>query len=116
MASLLLLIAFVALAAKLNWEHRILLGPSQIPRDRYDRRSHQLAANKLSNLSQLRRRTGWVACGTIGLSMIGIFVLPTIAVAPLMLLSVIAMTTGECCERLLYFSSVVYDRMPGTLR
>jgi formate dehydrogenase iron-sulfur subunit len=23
---------------------------------------------------------------------------------------------GELCERLIYFSSIVYDRMPGTLR
>ncbi len=103
------------LAIKLAWEWRIHLGPADEADDVYDGRSRLLVNEHLSFLQRLR----------LGVGVAGVVLLFDAMFAALMGLSAVAMVTamlaatliviGEGCERLLYFKSVVHDRMPGTL-
>ncbi|MCC9600679.1 dimethyl sulfoxide reductase anchor subunit [Stieleria sp. JC731] len=82
--------------------------------DPYDQRSVRLIRTHLGDL--LKARTGLMT-GTIAVSVLGTL---SLIVSPLLggaLLSVACclFIAGENAERLLYFKSVVYDRMPGTL-
>ncbi|MEL6109727.1 MAG: DmsC/YnfH family molybdoenzyme membrane anchor subunit [Planctomycetota bacterium] len=82
--------------------------------DDYDRRSRQVIRRYLSRPCSLRLFFGdtvfalSAAAGAFG------FFSPT-AVAALSVLAFVSLLIGESLERLLYFQSVVYDRMPRTL-
>ena len=101
------------LATKVAWEWSIHLGPHETG-DSYDRRSRALVASKLKSLAQLRVVGGIVGAVLLALAVPVVFFLPVLA-GWVALASAIAIVAGELAERWLYFSSVVYDRMPGTL-
>ncbi|MFK8112151.1 MAG: DmsC/YnfH family molybdoenzyme membrane anchor subunit [Rubripirellula sp.] len=114
--SLLLVTSFLTQFSKLHWEWRIHLGPTWDEDDEYDRRSRRLVEEQLANW-----RTDRLFCGVVSLLLLTIGALAAIFAAPGLAMIVVAasglmMLAGELSERLLYFSSVVYDRMPGTLR
>ena len=115
-AAIVVLVTIVASAAKFAWEYRIPFGPLRQIGDPLDRRSQRLAHGPLRTMSRFR-----IACQSLGclllLFALSALCLERIQVAlPVALIGVITLTTGEICERLLYFKSVVYERMPGTLR
>jgi formate dehydrogenase iron-sulfur subunit len=105
----------LAVIAKLTWEYRIQLSPSAVS-DRYDARSRRLALGPLTRLTAIRFATG--ASGAALAALLAVMASPSLPVLSMMTAGAVAvlLTAGEVCERLLYFSSVVYDRMPGTLR
>ncbi|KAA1260542.1 Anaerobic dimethyl sulfoxide reductase chain B [Rubripirellula obstinata] len=115
-AAIMGLISVAFAVAKLVWEYRIHLGSGvSSSTDDFDRRSHRLVKSQLSELAKIRTISGAV----------GIFVLllaATIAPASPSLSGVAAIfaaavfLASELAERWLYFSSVVYDRMPGTFK
>ncbi len=112
-----LALAGVAMVIKLTWEWRIYLGGPRHDDDSYDRRSRRLVAHQLPRLRDCRIALGIAAvglavCGSGSALIIG----ETKETLMFAVLFAIALSLGECCERLLYFSSVVYDRMPGTFR
>jgi formate dehydrogenase iron-sulfur subunit len=111
-----LLTTLSCLLAKLYWEWKTQLGPQQPNDDDYDRRTRMLVDNKLPNL-----RTDRLLCGVAAVLLIGIGAMAIALSAPVLAMIVIGLGAGmlfagELCERLIYFSSIVYDRMPGTLR
>lgn len=106
----------VLLALKLLWEYCHLSGfrPNF---DELDLRSRRLIAGPLRSLAAARFATG---VSSVALAaMVAAFVSPE-PQGPWLLIASMGMamllTSGELCERLLYFSAVVYARMPGTLR
>ncbi|QDT08023.1 Anaerobic dimethyl sulfoxide reductase chain B [Rubripirellula lacrimiformis] len=112
-------VAGAFLIAKLVYEYQILLSPVP-PRTSSDRltrldiRSKRLVHRDLPALAKLRWGTG-IAGGVLILAAAAIaFVSPQVG-AGLMVAAALLIAAGELAERLLYFSSVVYDRMPGTL-
>ncbi|MEO9592170.1 DmsC/YnfH family molybdoenzyme membrane anchor subunit [Rhodopirellula bahusiensis] len=115
--SILLGLTTIALIAKLVWEHSILLRSEPGPKnDSWDRRSQRLVRHHLSKWS-----LGRVAFGYGGLALLVLSTVLAIGGSmTLMTLCTLAATlllvAGETTERLIYFSSVVHDRMPGTLR
>lgn len=116
-AAVLLGLATVSLISKLIWEQSILLRsqPSST-NDQWDRRSQRLVRHHLSKWS-----LGRLAFGYAGLALLVVSSALALAGSSV-LLNVCAVTAtlllvaGETTERLIYFSSVVHDRMPGTLR
>lgn len=115
-AALMWMISIATLSAKLAWEWRIHLGPDHEGDDSYDRRSRRLV------IEQLRRmRMDRMLCGlaSIGLLICGLvasqLAIPTAALVVVGCAAVLQVA-GEYLERLLYFKSVVTDRMPGTLQ
>jgi len=109
-------------AAKLCWEWRILLGPQRTGDSSLDRRSRRLIAGELRPLSRLRITVGCLACLLAALASVGAASWASyddqstghvLAVA-LIVVTAVCMGLGELCERLLYFTSVVFKRMPGT--
>jgi DMSO reductase anchor subunit len=109
------LFAALITSAKLAWEFRTHLGPSVANSSvDLDRRSHRLVSNHLSTWAKVRIASASVGALTLLLA-------ASIAPAAPMLSGVISLLAaslilgGELAERLLYFSSVVYERMPGTL-
>ena len=121
---LLCVTAIAVLAAKIFWEwtilHRIdsssaksLAEPSFASKN-YDRRSQRLVRNRLAPLAKARMMASGVSAGLLLLAAGGWFASPLLACV-LLGIATIALLAGELMERLLYFTSVVYDRMPGTL-
>lgn len=114
-----LLTTFVAMAcslAKLNWEWTTQLGPGNPIDDNYDRRSRYLVDQHLSVLRQTRLVVGFAALALLALGTLTyLFALPVAAVT-LVGLACSALLVAEVAERLIYFSAVVFDRMPGTLQ
>lgn len=118
-AASMLLTAAIILALKMVYENQILMNASVLvsPTDRYgqyDQRARKLVENDLQPLAKFRIAAGW---GSVALIAIGVL---TVAFAPAVafVLGCVACATllaSELGERLLYFTSVVYDRMPGTL-
>lgn len=116
--------AIAILVAKLDWESRILLRADSSPpkslaeplfaSENYDRRSRRLVRNRLAPLAKARMIAGGVSAGLLLLAAVGWFASPVLACV-LLSIATIALLAGELMERLLYFTSVVYDRMPGTL-
>lgn len=104
-----------AMSTKLVWEHRTQMALSSSA-DRYDVRAKRLIVGPL--------RGWWVA--RIALAIPGIIAVVAAVVADNATMPVVAgafavcgaalLIAGELCERLIYFSAVVYDRMPGILR
>ena len=114
-----LVLAAAGLTAKLMYENRILMRPSLLtnPSDalgRYDDRSRKLIQTALQPLARIRMVSGWVGVGVIAAAAAVATVSIPLSIVVGMLACAIVLI-GEICERLLYFSSVVYDRMPGTL-
>lgn len=105
----------VLMVTKLLWEYRIQIRLSA-PADRYDIRSGKLVSGPLRRVAFARFAFGFsgvfLAAAVAVAASASWLVAATIAAASVAVL----LTAGELCERLLYFSSVVYDRMPGTLR
>ncbi len=110
-----LLTALVLTAIKLDWETRIQLGAARGGDDAYDRRSRRLVHNDLRRLKRIRLASGGAAIVLMVVGLLTMTIASTVAFIVAVAAAVI-LTLGETCERLLYFSSVVYDRMPGTLR
>ncbi|MEM9643629.1 MAG: DmsC/YnfH family molybdoenzyme membrane anchor subunit [Planctomycetota bacterium] len=105
------------LVAKLVWEWRIHLGPVGATDHPHDRRCRALTRRRLGTLRVVRIVSAVV--GAVMLFTGSAFALsggPTWTLALGWFLTALAVLVGECAERLLYFMSVVYDRMPGTLR
>jgi Fe-S-cluster-containing dehydrogenase component/DMSO reductase anchor subunit len=119
-ACLIALLATAGLIAKLMFEYRILVqaGPAPVENDelaRFDERSKSLVKDKLWSLLQARAGTGIVG----GLALLaGGILAPFASTTGCLVLATgaVLISVGELGERLLYFCSVVYDRMPGTLR
>jgi DMSO reductase anchor subunit len=119
--SLLLLTTLILSLAKLDWEYRILLGPDRDAHDRrrdddHDRRSRRLVNHRLTTAKRMRLIAFKIAIGLLVGSLIAVVALPPVAALPIIALAALASTAGELGERWLYFSSVVYDRMPGTMQ
>ncbi len=111
MAGALAMVTVVSLVWKLIHERSIYLVSGG---DSYDLRSKRLIQRHLI-YSALARVTCGVLAIVFAISAIaGCLVAPMPAVV-LSLIAVALMIVGENLERLLYFRSVVYDRMPGTL-
>lgn len=115
-AAFALLAALALSVVKIDWEIKTQLGPSRRQDDSYDRRSRKLIERELTVMKKLRIGGAAVGVALLALTMASILVLPGPIAAGLAITAAIAVTAGECWERLLYFSSVVYDRMPGILR
>ncbi|TWT89330.1 DmsC/YnfH family molybdoenzyme membrane anchor subunit [Stieleria varia] len=110
-------LAIVAAGLKLVWEWRVQLSPRDVDStthfDSLDNRCRRLVWGQLSQLTKLRLATG--ALG-IALLVLTIVASPWLTVSTALgCLAAACVIAGELCERLLYFSSVVHDRMPGTL-
>ena len=122
MSAGLMLAAAVALLTKIVWEWSILLSANCLEDSPHNRRSRRLALGPLRHLRTMRIMSGCVACllaalasaSAAGGAIAGMEAL-SIVTAVLAATALLAMLVGEVSERLLYFSSVVYDRMPGTL-
>ena len=103
-------------ALKLAWEYQVHLGPPQLLDDQYDIRSRRLIDRELQQTKTARLVCGISSTGLLGCTFLALLVASPVTASVLAVLASLLMLAGECCERLLYFSSVVYDRMPGTLR
>lgn len=113
-AGSLAMLAALVLVAKVGWEWSIHLGPDRPHQDLEDKRSRRLVHRRLGVHRRTRLITGifgaclLVAGGVLALD--GVTQIALIALAG----AAVLVSIGEGFERLLYFSSVVYDRMPGT--
>lgn len=111
-----LIVGVAALGIKLDWENRLQFKPTGgIEGDDYDRRSRALVARELKPLVKTRIAMGLASLGLLIAATVSVIALPSLAL-PLAIGGALTLAVGEGFERLLYFSSVVYDRMPGTLR
>ena len=108
------MIAMITLASKAAWEWSVHLNPNGRG-DAYDRRSRRLVRQSLSSLAKSRMLAAQVGLGLLCVAAAATFVSPWTAAGFAIAASVIVIG-GEIAERLLYFMSVVYDRMPGTFR
>ena len=107
-------IATIALLiAKLNWEQKIQSASLDSP-DHYDVRSARLISGPLEKTADFRRDFAVAGIALLGIAWLVAFPAPMVG-GGIALLAAIAITGGELLERMLYFQSVVYDRMPGTL-
>ena len=107
------IVAIGGMILKLKLERKIYLD-ERCREDHYDVRSVRLIRNHLAGLAKLRIV---LMSSVIGLTAIGALTLLAnpIAGAIVTLIASGLFIVGENVERLLYFKSVVYDRMPGTL-
>ncbi|MGV3483282.1 MAG: DmsC/YnfH family molybdoenzyme membrane anchor subunit [Planctomycetaceae bacterium] len=102
----------VLLVSKLGWEYRLYAGTG---RSAEDVRSARLARGPLSALLTVRFVTG--AAAVVLLLAAAVVAVAEGRSAVIMAVAAAALALGgEFAERLLYFATVVYDRMPGTLR
>ncbi|EMI15926.1 molybdopterin oxidoreductase, iron sulfur subunit [Rhodopirellula maiorica SM1] len=106
--------ALITLASKAAWEWSVHLNPNGRG-DAYDRRSRRLVRQSLSRLARYRMLAANTSLGLLCVVAAATFVSPWTAAAFAIAAGLIAIG-GEIAERLLYFMSVVYDRMPGTFR
>lgn len=113
--SALLLVGVAAMAGKLRWEVRLLLGACQPSDSIYDTRSRRLVHGPLARLAKLRIALAMVCGSTALLATVLVWTGPVQAAQCLAVASLGAALVGELSERLLYFSSVIYDRMPGAI-
>ena len=107
-------LAILSIAAKLAWEWKTHLGPSSPDENPYDARSRALVAGPLARTKTIRIQTALFGLGALVVACASLGFMPTFA-AFVAIVGALAITGGELAERLLYFQSVVYDRMPGTL-
>jgi DMSO reductase anchor subunit len=109
------LMVIAAVSLKLFWEHRTQMALSSSA-DGYDVRARRLIVGPL--------RGWWVA--RIASAVLGIIAVVGAVAADFASIPLVAgmfavcgaawLIAGELCERLMFFSAVVYDRMPGILR
>ena len=102
-----------ALVAKLAWEQKIQTA-SLAGFDEFDIRSARMFTGALESTADFRRDFAMAGIGLLGVAWLIAFSAPTVA-AGIAALAATAICGGEFVERVLYFQSVVYDRMPGTL-
>ena len=102
-----------ALVAKLAWEQKIQTA-SLAGFDEFDIRSARMFTGALESTADFRRDFAMAGIGLLGVAWLVAFSAPTVA-AGIAALAATAICGGEFVERVLYFQSVVYDRMPGTL-
>jgi formate dehydrogenase iron-sulfur subunit len=107
-------LALAGLFGKLAYEWTILHTGSNLS-DALDHRSRNLVKRELQELTLLRFGTAAVGSIVMIVSVLAIGFLPITASIGLALGGLL-ISAGEFGERLLYFKSVVYDRMPGTLK
>ena len=108
--------AIVGAGAKLWWEWKTHLAQSGGLSDSpYDERSRKLVSGPLAKITDLRIKLAIVGIGLLTLATFLSLKSPTLGVV-VGIVAAIVITAGELGERILYFSSVVHDRMPGTLR
>lgn len=103
---------------KLVWEWRIHLGPVRPQDHPHDRRCRRLVQQQLSGLKRIRLVMG-IASGMVLMLMSGLVLAVSITSPAVVMLGWLAagsVLASESLERLLYFKSVVYDRMPGGLK
>ncbi|OYP38216.1 DmsC/YnfH family molybdoenzyme membrane anchor subunit [Rhodopirellula sp. MGV] len=82
--------------------------------DSYDRRSARLIRNHMSGL--LQARIGLMTAAIVATALGALVAIASpIAGGGVLAIASSLFIAGENAERLLYFKSVVYDRMPGTL-
>lgn len=108
------LVAISAAIAKLVWESTVFFTNHQLA-DSYEERSRKLLLGPLSRTTALRKRLGVLGIGlllTAGACMLA----STVVAGAIAVLAAAVITLGEGVERVLYFQSVVHDRMPGTLK
>ena len=117
-----LLLAALCQIGKMAWEWTICLKPrsERTSRDSvglfdYDDRSRLLISKHLRNTATLRIRLGLAAVGILTMAMLLSIVSPALCMIACCVAGAIVIS-GELAERLIYFQSVVVDRMPGTLR
>lgn len=100
---------------KLWSDWRLLVGPKRPNDHPLLARSRNLVHIRLGRLRRFRLVLG----GTGALAALGIIAMgagiPVIFLPALLGIAAVVLSLGELCERLLYFSSVVHDRMPGDL-
>ncbi|KLU04268.1 Molybdopterin oxidoreductase, iron sulfur subunit [Rhodopirellula islandica] len=115
--TLLLGLTTLGLSVKLAWEQSILLRrqPGNTD-DPWDRRSQRLVRHHLAKWSLGRLALGWTSVTLLVLSAALSLAGSMTLVVACTLAATLLLVTGEFIERLIYFSSVVTDRMPGTLR
>lgn len=101
------------MAFKLVWEWNSHLNPQGLG-DSYDRRSRVLVWDRLATLAICRLGLGLTVIA-LAFSAPAAWILPMPVVITLTSVLAFAVVAGELAERLLYFTSVVHDRMPGTL-
>ena len=101
---------------KLGWEWRKSLAPSNECDDEFDRRSRRLIQGELRMNRTQRLLSGAVSIALTALCLVSLPFASSSLVFGLAFAASITFLIGEVFERLLYFSSVVYDRMPGILR
>ncbi|MEM7560298.1 MAG: DmsC/YnfH family molybdoenzyme membrane anchor subunit [Planctomycetota bacterium] len=113
----LLATCFVLGAGKLTWEHLLLWGSVKDSDSPLRSRSKRMISRHLTMLRWLRYAFGAIALGALLITLVMHAALPVSDSAGITLLGIscFAMLVGEFTERLLYFSSVVTKRMPGTL-
>ncbi len=107
-------IVMIASLAKLCFEIKLVF--SKHPHKTYDHRSQRLALRDMLPLTTARFGVGIAAMALLvvaAASIVAGYSLVTIGVATA---AALLLTAGELMERLLYFTTVVYDRMPGTIR
>ncbi|OUT61841.1 MAG: molybdopterin oxidoreductase [Rhodopirellula sp. TMED11] len=112
-ASWLAVLGVVCLIVKLICEAR-LFGETAVDGDTYDQRSRNLIHKRLVKSLRLRN---WLAYVSMVFAVVGAFTVLLLAGfgAGLLAIAAASLIFSECLERILYFQSVVHDRMPGTL-
>ncbi len=112
-AALLCLVSVASNIWKFRSERKLYVAGDQ-SHDRFDRRSLRLVNRHL--LETLRMRSFCFVVAT-AMGVMSMILCPSVPAAGGMLAvgAALLMLTAENLERLLYFQSVVYDRMPGTL-
>lgn len=99
---------------KLTWERSILLG-QEPSGNTWDDRSRRLAASKLSLLVRLRKTSGLAGATLLLIATLLAFTASTSWMLGSFTMAIALLLVGEIAERLLMFTSVVHDRMPGVL-
>lgn len=114
--SMLLSTTAIILTLKINWEWNVLLSLRETAKDTYDDRSRRLVRSKLELPRYVR-----LVCGVMSISFALLATL--IATSPwnslaifIAFAAIFLAIAGEIAERILYFASVVYDRMPGVIQ
>lgn len=108
------ILASLILAGKMAFDWFLMLGPRRVEDSELRTRSRKLVAGPLKSLRVKRYVAGSLAVGLLMTSVASS--LPYSVAVTVCSASLLAALAGEYSERLLYFSSVVYPRMPGMLR
>ena len=106
-------LASIMLVGKMAFDWFLMLGPKRADDSELRTRSRKLVAGPLKALRTKRYISGGFAVAMLVLS--ALVSLPAAVNIAFCGAYLAAVLIGEYSERLLYFSSVVYPRMPGTL-